>query len=82
MSLNDVIKLAKQLSSVDKLRLIQEITPDLERELMYGVPIPRKSLWGLCADLGSAPAQRKLMNPVARNGSTSHGRIFNAACCS
>ncbi|BAY91802.1 MULTISPECIES: hypothetical protein [unclassified Tolypothrix] len=60
MSLNDVIKLAKQLSSVDKLRLIQEITPDLERELMYGVPIPRKSLWGLCADLGSAPSTEEI----------------------
>ena len=55
MSLKDVIKLAKQLSSVDKLRLIQEIAPDLERELMSRSPIPRKSLWGLCADLGPAP---------------------------
>ncbi|MBD2335676.1 hypothetical protein H6G64_01565 [Calothrix sp. FACHB-156] len=60
MSLKDVIKLAKQLSSVDKLRLIQEITPDLERELMYGSPIPRKSLWSLCADLGSAPSTEEI----------------------
>jgi hypothetical protein len=60
VSLKDVIKLAKQLSSVDKLRLIQEITPDLERELMYTSPIPRKSLWGLCADLGKAPSTEEI----------------------
>ncbi len=60
MSLKDVIKLAKQLSSVDKLRLIQEIAPDLERELMYRPPIPRKSLWGLCADLGKAPSTEEI----------------------
>ncbi|MDZ7959351.1 MAG: hypothetical protein RMY34_15950 [Aulosira sp. DedQUE10] len=60
MSLKDVIKLAKQLSSVDKLRLIQEIAPDLERELMYRSQIPRKSLWGLCADLVQAPSTEEI----------------------
>ena len=33
MSLKEVIRLAKQLSSVDKVRLIQQIAPDIEREL-------------------------------------------------
>jgi len=33
VSLKEVIRLAKQLSSVDKVRLIQQIAPDIEREL-------------------------------------------------
>ena len=33
MSLQEVIKLAKQLSTVDKVRLIQQIAPDIEQEL-------------------------------------------------
>ncbi|MFB2772813.1 hypothetical protein ACE1AT_26610 [Pelatocladus sp. BLCC-F211] len=60
MSLQEVVKLAKQLSSVDKVRLIQQITSDIERELMDKPPIPRKSLWGLCADLGKAPSAEEI----------------------
>ncbi len=37
------------------MRLIQQIAPDIERELMDNPPQERKSLWGLCADLGKAP---------------------------
>ena len=55
MSLQEVIKLAKQLSTVDKVRLIQQIAPDIERELTDKLSIhPRQSLWRLCADLGNA----------------------------
>ncbi|MEH1885972.1 hypothetical protein [Nostoc sp.] len=57
MSLQQVIKLAKQLSTVDKVRLIQQIAPDIERELTDKLStLPRQSLWGLCADLGNAPS--------------------------
>lgn len=33
MTLQEVLKLAKQLTSLDKVRLIQQLTPDLEKEL-------------------------------------------------
>lgn len=55
MSLQEVLNQAKQLSTVDKVRLIQQIAPEIERELIDNPPTPRKSLWGLCADLGQAP---------------------------
>ncbi|MDZ8184827.1 MAG: hypothetical protein RMX96_08250 [Nostoc sp. ChiSLP02] len=61
MSLKEVIRLAKQLSTVDKVRLIQQIAPDIERELTdQSSIIARKSLWGLCADLGEAPSAEEI----------------------
>ncbi|MEH1858256.1 MAG: hypothetical protein V7L21_09670 [Nostoc sp.] len=61
MSLQEVIKLAKQLSTVDKVRLIQQIAPDIEPELTDKLStVPRQSLWGLCADLGNAPSTEKI----------------------
>lgn len=57
MSLQEVIKLAKYLSTVEKVRLIQQIAPDIERELTDKLStLPPQSLWGLCADLGNAPS--------------------------
>ncbi|MEH2081033.1 MAG: hypothetical protein V7K89_13825 [Nostoc sp.] len=50
MSLQEVIKLAKQFSTMDKVRLIQQIAPNIERELTDKLSThPRQSLWGLCA---------------------------------
>ncbi|MEH2145156.1 hypothetical protein [Nostoc sp.] len=61
MSLKEVIRLAKQLSTVNKVRLIQQITFDIERELTDQLSIVlRKSLWGLCADLGKAPSTEEI----------------------
>lgn len=40
MSLQEIIKLAKQLSTVDKVRLIQQIAPDIERELTELLEVP------------------------------------------
>nr|WP_267871351.1 hypothetical protein [Nostoc sp. CHAB 5715] len=41
---------------MDKVRLIQQIAPDIERELTDKVStLPYQSLWGLCVDLGNAP---------------------------
>ncbi len=66
MSLQEVIRLAKQLSTVDKVRLIQQIAPDIERELTDKLStLPRQSLWGLCADLGKAPSIQEI--DVARS---------------
>ena len=56
MTLQEVLKLAKQLTPMDKVRLIQQLTPDLEQELAQQTVHPTKSLYGLCADLGQAPS--------------------------
>jgi hypothetical protein len=45
---------------VDKVRLIKRVAPEIERELMTDQPMPRKSLWGLCADLGTAPSAEEI----------------------
>jgi hypothetical protein len=54
--LHDVLELAKRLSPVDKVRLIERVAPEIARELASRVPAPRESLAGLCADLGQAPS--------------------------
>ena len=60
MKLQEVIQLAKELSPIDKVRLIQQLTPDLERELAQQKPQQIKSLWGLCKDLGTAPSAEEI----------------------
>ncbi|MBW4497408.1 MAG: hypothetical protein KME26_30970 [Oscillatoria princeps RMCB-10] len=60
MTLEQVLKQARQLSLVDKVRLIQQIAPEIERELVENRPAKRRSLWGLCADLGSAPSAEEI----------------------
>ncbi|MFB2979962.1 hypothetical protein [Microseira sp. BLCC-F43] len=56
MTLQEVVNLVKQLSLVDKVRLIKQVVPEIEKELIAKSSTPRKSLWGLCADLGKAPS--------------------------
>ena len=56
-TLNEVFDLAKRLSLHDKIRLIEHMAPEIERDLLLSAPPkPRKSLWGLWADLGQAPS--------------------------
>jgi hypothetical protein len=47
VSLDDVLKLAKQLSTLDKIRLIEQINPQLKRDLVATPSQPRKSLRGI-----------------------------------
>jgi hypothetical protein len=47
VTLEEALDLVKQLSPVDKARLIERIVPDIERELKTARPTPRKSLRGL-----------------------------------
>ncbi|MEG4324592.1 hypothetical protein QUB37_13495 [Microcoleus sp. AT3-A2] len=54
MTFEAFFSLVKQLSLSEKLRLIKWMVPEIERELVVVCPTPRKSLWGLCADLGMA----------------------------
>jgi hypothetical protein len=60
MTLEAVLNLVKQLSLVDKLRLIKLVVPEIEQELVAECPTPRQSLWGLCADLGTAPSATEI----------------------
>jgi hypothetical protein len=60
VTLEEALELVKQLSPVDKTRLIKRIVPDIERELITAQPVPRKSLWGLCVDLGPAPSAEEI----------------------
>ena len=47
VTLEEVLASVRQLSPVDKARLIEGIVPDIERELKSRRPIPRKPLRGL-----------------------------------
>jgi hypothetical protein len=47
VTLEEALDLVKQLSPVDKTRLIERIVPDIKRELKAARPTPRKSLRGL-----------------------------------
>jgi hypothetical protein len=60
VTLEEALGLVKRLSPLDKARLIERIVPDIERELATAQPGPRKSLWGLCADLGPAPSAEEI----------------------
>jgi hypothetical protein len=46
-TLERLLELAKQLSAVDKLRLIERLAPQIEYELKSCAPRVRKSLRGL-----------------------------------
>jgi hypothetical protein len=60
VTLEEALALVKQLSPLDKARLIERIVPDIERELKTARSTPRKSLWGLCADLGPPPSAKEI----------------------
>ena len=59
-TLGEVLDLAKRLSLVDKVRLVVGLAPQIECELIGTRPTPRKSLWGLCADLGPVPSAEEI----------------------
>lgn len=54
VELNLVLGLAKKLSAFDKVRLIELLAPQIRSDLAR--PAKRRSLLGLCADLGPAPS--------------------------
>lgn len=47
VTLGSALEVVKQLSLVDKVRLIEQIAPQIERELINIQPKTRKSLRGL-----------------------------------
>ncbi|MGL5832422.1 MAG: hypothetical protein ACRC80_38620 [Waterburya sp.] len=46
-TLEEVLNLAKQLSPLDRIRLIEQITPQLKRDWVIVSSQPRKSLRGI-----------------------------------
>jgi len=59
-TLEEVLTLASQLSLVDKVRLIEGVAAQIERELAAARPVPRKSLRGLWTDLRAAPSAEEI----------------------
>ena len=55
-TLEQVVSLARQLPPVEKVRLIERMVPEIERDILGQRPLKRRSLLGLCADLGPAPS--------------------------
>jgi hypothetical protein len=56
MQLEEVLGFVKQLSLVDKVRLIERVAPEIERDLKTTQKIPKRSLWGICSNLGTSPS--------------------------
>lgn len=52
MTLQQVLPLVQKLPLMDRVRLIALLTPQIERDLRYAQPMPRKSLRGLWRRLG------------------------------
>ena len=55
VTIEAVLTLLRQLPPRDRLRVIAQALPETERDLSEPYP-SRKSLLGLCADLGPAPS--------------------------
>lgn len=54
-TLEEVLVLVKQLSPVEKVRLIERLAPEIERALAGEHLAPNTSFLGLVKDLGPAP---------------------------
>lgn len=62
ITLADILPLAKQLTPLEKVRLIEEVVPDLEASLeaLSTCRVSLQSAYGVCADLGPAPSSEDL----------------------
>lgn len=62
ITLADILPLAKQLTPLEKVRLIEEVVPDLEASLeaLSTRRVSLQSAYGVCADLGPAPSSEDL----------------------
>lgn len=55
-TLDEVVTLASQLSPEDKVLLIERMASLLKRDFPRSTPRPKRSLYGILADLGPAPS--------------------------
>jgi hypothetical protein len=60
VTLEEVVTLARQLSPLDKVRLVESVIPDVEASLESADGHPLRSAYGLCADLGPAPSSEDI----------------------
>ena len=66
-TLEQVVSLARQIPPVEKIRLtwkwkrLERMVPEIERDMLGQRPPRRKSLLGLCADLGPAPSAEDIV---------------------
>jgi hypothetical protein len=60
VTLEEVLKLARQLSPIDKVRLIERVAPEVERDLATQSRGGSPSLLGLLKDLGPAPSAEEI----------------------
>jgi len=57
ISFEKMVEMAKQLSPLEKIRLIERVVPDLEQYLQStGKPRALTSAYGRLTDLGTAPS--------------------------
>ncbi|HNS01362.1 MAG TPA: hypothetical protein PKM78_03140 [Anaerolineae bacterium] len=56
VDLPKILELTHGLSLLDKVRLVEHVMPQIERELAFTAKTPKRSLLGICADLGPAPS--------------------------
>jgi hypothetical protein len=59
-TLAEVTALARELSPLDRLRLIETLVATHERDWRTQAPTPRRSLYGLWRDLGPAPSAEEI----------------------
>lgn len=55
-SLRTILELTQDLSLLDKVRLVEQMMPQIENELASATKAPKRSLLGICKDLGPAPS--------------------------
>ena len=59
-SIEKAVKVLRELPPREQLKVIVEILPELEMMLSESTGKPRRSLLGLCADLGKAPSSQEI----------------------
>lgn len=60
VTLEEVLRLARRLSPVDKVRLIERVAPEVERALAARQGGGNRSVFGLLKDLGPAPSAEEI----------------------
>jgi hypothetical protein len=60
VTLEQVVSLARQLPPLEKIRLIEQVVLEIERDVRRQQSPKRRSLLGLCADLGPAPSAAEI----------------------
>jgi hypothetical protein len=59
LTANSVLEMLRKLPPRERMQVIVRALPEIERDLSKS-PRPRKSLLGLCSDLGPAPSAEEI----------------------